>query len=363
MPTFPEPNPPIHRGQPYWTPLHVKLQQTLTRRSLLLQKQRLLIAVSGGQDSLCLLRLLLDLQSQWQWHLQVVHCDHRWRPDSEANASHVAMLCQAWQVPCTVMVTEHSLPSEAAARTWRYQVFTDLANALNCPVVLTGHTASDRAETLLHNLMRGSGLDGLTALTWSRDLQPGLQLIRPLLNITRGETGQFCQEQALPIWDDSTNQELTYSRNRIRLELLPYLQQHLNAQVDRHLAQTAELLAADLAYLEAQTDRYWSQVTSPPLATPQLATPQIEPEPAADPASATRLNRHVLADLPLALQRRLIRRFLQQYLPQQPNYNQIEKVVALITAPNRSQTDPFPGGAIARVNGAWLELLELSQPG
>jgi tRNA(Ile)-lysidine synthase len=285
-----------------------------------------------------LARLLLDLQPKWDWQIAIAHCDHRWRTDSEANAAHVQQLAQTWQVEFYQRTATEALPSEAAARTWRYQVLTEIAQAQDYPYLVTGHTASDRSETLLYNLMRGSGADGLQALTWQRTLSPEIRLVRPLLNLTRAETAQFCEEFDLPIWEDSTNQDLKYARNRIRQELLPYLQQHFNPQVEKALAQATELLQVDVEYLE------------------QTATDLRQQ--AQHPAQAG-LNRLVLRPVPLALQRRVVRQFLQAELTSEINFEQIEKLISLITAPNRAQTDPFPGGAIAVVEGEWIWLKQL----
>ncbi|HEY9644147.1 MAG TPA: tRNA lysidine(34) synthetase TilS [Coleofasciculaceae cyanobacterium] len=326
-----------------WTSLHARLHRSLRARDLLPKQRSLLVAVSGGQDSLCLGRLLLDLQPKWGWRLAIVHCNHGWRSDANANAASVEQLANVWQLPY-FSATALNLPhTEAAARQWRYQVFTTVAEAEAYSHVVTGHTASDRAETLLYNLIRGSGADGLQALTWKRQLESGISLVRPLLEITRTETGQFCQDAGLPVWEDYTNQDWQYARNRIRQDLLPYLQAHFNPQAEQALTQTAELLRAEVEYLEAVAEQWWERV--------------IESSPAAMP----RLNRSVLQDAPLALQRRVMRRFLQQMLPIAPNFDHIEKLVGLIQAPNRSQTDPFPGGAIAQVQGEWIRMVAIEK--
>jgi tRNA(Ile)-lysidine synthase len=280
----------------------------------------------------------LDLQPKWQWQIAIAHCDHRWRADSEANAAHVQQLAQNWQVEFYQQTATQALLSEAAARNWRYQVLTEIAQAHNYSYLVTGHTASDRAETLLYNLMRGSGADGLQALTWQRILSPGITLVRPLLNLTRTETAQFCQKFDLAVWEDSTNQDLKYARNRIRQELLPYLQQHFNPQVEKALAQATELLQADVEYLEKTATELRQQAQHP---------------------SQAGLNRLVLRSAPLALQRRVVRQLLKSVLMSAIDFEQVEKVTSLITAPNRSQTDPFPGGAIAIVEGEWIWLKQL----
>ena len=364
-----------------WTHLHAQLHRTLLHRQILPSHQRLLVAVSGGQDSLCLIKLLLDLQPKWGWNLGIAHCDHRWRPDSEASANHVEQLAKNWGISYYLETASDIPKTEAAARQWRYQALTEIAKAHNYPYIVTGHTASDRAETLLYNLIRGSGADGLSALTWTRplldfrlpildfrlgnsgenpnsqisadfrlenqdensqskiqNLKSKIYLVRPLLEITRLQTGQFCQEQKLPIWEDSTNQDLQYTRNRIRSELLPYLETHFNPKAQQALAQTAELLRADVEYLELAASDLLQRAMSP-IADNRQVNFQLP----------VKLNRRILREAPLALQRRSMRQLLQQILPSAPSFESVEKLTSLIVAPNRSQTDPFPGGAIGRV--------------
>lgn len=140
-------------------------------------------------------RLLLDLQPLWDWRLAVGHCDHQWRRDSSDNALHVANLAQSWKLPYFVTVAEAgSISTEAAARAWRYARLEEMAGRGGFTHIATGHTASDRAETLLYNLMRGSGADGLQALAWRRRLEGGVMLVRPLLQLTRSETAAFCAQ-------------------------------------------------------------------------------------------------------------------------------------------------------------------------
>jgi tRNA(Ile)-lysidine synthase len=323
-----------------WSDWHAQVHQTLKTHNLLPKTSRILIAVSGGQDSLCLLKLLDDLRAKWQWQLGVIHCNHGWRDDATANATHVRSHCQGLELPIWIETAAIPPQGEAAARQWRYGCFTHIAATQGFPIVVTGHTQSDRAETLLYNLIRGSGADGLQSLTWKRSLSSTSQLVRPLLGLTRSETLAFCQRFQLPIWEDATNADPTYARNRIRQSVLPYLTQHFNPQTTAHLAQTAELLQADVAYLEAQ-------------AADLLAR-------AHDPTQPDRLNRQVLRDQPLALQRRVIRQFLQAHLPHAPSFAQITAVVALIAAPNRSKTSTIAGGAIVLVCHPYLEIMQLS---
>lgn len=345
-----------------WTPLHARVHQAIRQRHLFEKDQALLVAVSGGQDSLCLMRLLLDLQSCWGWTLAIAHCDHRWRSNSGANACQVESLAIQWRVPFHLAIAPEAVAQdrrEATARDWRYQALTEMAQTQEFHCVVTGHTASDRAETLIYNLMRGSGLDGLQALTWRRSLTHDadpITLVRPLLTTTRAETGRFCQESGLSVWEDSTNSDVQYSRNRIRLQLLPFIQQSFNPKIEETLAQTAELIQADVECLERLTDKLWqcSVVYEPVVSLSRQGS--LEPE---SLVTKPKINRQELRSVPLALQRRVMRRCLLRLLPEAPGFDHIEKLTALIDAPNRSQTDPFPGGAIARVDGIWICFDEL----
>ncbi|MEM7769183.1 MAG: tRNA lysidine(34) synthetase TilS [Cyanobacteria bacterium P01_A01_bin.37] len=344
---------------PDWTPLHSRLHQTIRQRGLFEKEQSILIAVSGGQDSLCLARLLLDLQPKWGWRLAIAHCNHRWAVDSPHLPAHVQAIADAWGIPFHLACAPDDVAHdnrEATARKWRYQALSRLAIAHQFASVTTAHTASDRAETLVYNLIRGSGLDGLSALGWSRPLAPEITLVRPILNVTRAETGHFCQESNLLVWDDPANADLHYARNRIRGEVLPYLAQHFNSNLEQTLATTVEVIQADVDYLEAETDRLFQQVVE---LTPQ-ETNVVEPSDEASPpmASPLRVNRQLLKQHPLSLQRRVMRRWLLSLLPKAPTFDHIEKLSTLISAPNRTQTDPFPGGAIARVDRDWIELVD-----
>ncbi len=318
-----------------WTSLHSKLHQCLQRRFPYLRGTRILVAVSGGQDSLCLLHLLNDLTRQWHWHLAVAHCDHGW-PTDIGIADHVKQISLNYNLPYFQQNIQDLPQTEAAARTWRYQALTAIAEAEGFSVVMTGHTQSDRAETLLFNLVRGSGSDGLQAMGWERDLTDRIKLIRPLLEISRQQTGDFCREQQLPVWEDVLNEKLTYRRNRIRRELIPYLRENFNPQVEKNLAQTVELITAEVAFLEQISGEIYQDLLQ---------------------CDGQSLNRRILKTKPLALQRRVIRHFLQSFQRHAPNFDQIEEIVSLVTAPNGSQSSTLPGNWVVRVEGDLLRYL------
>ena len=324
-------------ADPHWTQWHSRFHGALRAKQWLPRRSGVAIACSGGQDSLLLAQLITDLQPKWDWHLHLIHCDHQWRQDSQANAKFVMDWADARQLPATLCTldrndTSPKLPkTEASARQWRYEQLQTIAQQQNCDYLVTGHTATDRAETLLFNLLRGSGSKGLGSLTPQRTLPNGVCLTRPLLDWTRAETGAGCHALQLTPWEDSTNTDLHYSRNRLRHQIFPLLNQHFNPRSETVLARTADILQAESDYLDRQ-------------ATDLLTQAALD-----DRHPPLQLNRTLLAQQPLALQRRSLYLWLNQHCDRALNFVAIEQVIPLLTGPNRSQTSPFPGGGLVRV--------------
>ncbi len=275
-----------------WSRWHHRLHQLLLDdRSLLPQGSGLLIAISGGQDSLALTRLLLDLREQHHWQLQLWHGNHNWRQDAAANAQHLQQLAAQWGLPLTVDCAEPAPKNEATARQWRYERLQRQAETSGCPLVLTGHTATDRAETLLFHLIRGADLTGLSSLRQTRPLGAGITVVRPLLAFSRADTQACCEQLGLQVWHDSTNADRQFSRNRLRLDVIPELEA-LNPGATQHLARAAQLLEE----LEGQHS-----------ALEALALEAIRREP-----GRTDLNRQRWQEQPIELQKRLLHRWVQQ---------------------------------------------------
>ena len=238
-------NSPTQAMAPRWSADHLRLHQQLLRQPLLLpQGARLLLAVSGGQDSMALAGLLLDLKRLHHWCLHIWHGNHRWRQEANqqaeqllqwAESQEIESHCDSWQTP---------IHTEAAAREWRYSCLEKQAKALACSHVLTAHTATDRSETVLLHLARGSHRKGLASLSSARTLVENITLVRPLLCFSRSDTSRICAELGLPIWLDPSNTDLRFSRNRIRAEVLPVLEQ-LHPGASRRIAAMAERFEAE----------------------------------------------------------------------------------------------------------------------
>lgn len=210
-----------------------------------------LVAVSGGADSVSLLRGLLQLREPLKLTLRAAHLNHQLRgADADADADWVSALCRRLEIPCDVefaSIREHAEQTrrglEETARDARYDFLRATATRHECNVVAVAHTADDQAETVLHHILRGTGLTGLRGMEWSRRLGDSTRLIRPMLAIWRTEVEQFLAELGQDFRQDVTNQDVSLTRNRLRHELLPRLEQDFNPRVREHLCQLAEQAA------------------------------------------------------------------------------------------------------------------------
>lgn len=233
--------------RPPWSREHQRLHRHLLHEPKLLPEgATLLLAVSGGQDSMALLQLLRDLSRLHRWQLHLWHGDHGWHAGAAATARSLAAWVTGSGGTLLIDRADHrrgQAIGEAGARQWRYDTLLQRARDLGCSHVVTGHTASDRAETMLINLARGAHRRGLASLRASRQLQERI-LVRPLLIFSRAETLAITQAWKLPIWSDPSNEDKCLERNRLRLEVMPTLDR-LHPGVERRLAAQAQRLADD----------------------------------------------------------------------------------------------------------------------
>ncbi len=235
---------------------------------------RLLVAVSGGADSVCLLHVLAELgefvADELGLSLHVAQLDHGLRgAESAADARYVARLAKRLGIPATVerrdvagYRREHRLSLEEAAREVRYRFLAETAGAVGAGWVATGHTLDDHAETVLMHLIRGSGttgLRGLRTLSKWRSGDAAVTILRPLLEVGREETTEYCRRRRLRPSVDSSNRSLSPTRNRLRLRLLPQLREY-NPRIVEALVRTAAVAADDLAIVDAEIERQWQRV-------------------------------------------------------------------------------------------------------
>ncbi len=289
------------------------------------------VAVSGGPDSLCLLGTLLALREakypDAPDELVVATFDHGVRgAASAADAQWVADFAAARGLRCVggrgdalAVARSERLSLEDAARRLRYAFLRRVASEVGADRICLGHTRDDQAETIALNWLRGAGLAGLAGM---RPVEG--DLVRPLLDVTHAQTRAYCAAQGWQAHEDPTNDDPRYTRNRIRHELLPLLET-FNPNLRQTLTRNADLIADDERYLDAQTDAAWPNVLvhdAPPAPTLPIAT---QPSPVNSPsprgggargegAPAITFALDALQEQPLALQRRLLRRAAQRLL-------------------------------------------------
>jgi len=227
-------------------------------------QQRILVAVSGGADSVGLLRALHGLAQDYSL-IHVAHLNHGWRgQDSDDDQKFVSQLCQALGLHCHVGHWNQWAPadvnhsrSEETARQVRYQFLAQKARELGARYIVTAHTASDRVETLLHNLCRGTGLAGACSPTFIRPLDDDLLLVKPLLTCFRQDVLNYLQSLQQSFCVDSSNENLEYSRNFLRQSILPSLRQLYGSEVDRRLLSFTQIVEQTVAVEQAIADQYW----------------------------------------------------------------------------------------------------------
>lgn len=222
---------------------------------------RLLIAVSGGADSVALLRAMVNLSQQRGW-IHVAHFNHEWRgAESDADEEFVCELCKHLSLSyVSVRANEFSQVaierSEQAAREVRYQFLTETAYRLGARYVVTAHTASDRVETMLHNLCRGTGLNGVASPTRFRNLDRELVLARPLLRCSRTQVIDYLTALGQEYRTDSSNSDTTFKRNFLRHKLLPLLQAEYGDRIESHLLDFSDIAEETTNALRFYAERW-----------------------------------------------------------------------------------------------------------
>lgn len=223
---------------------------------------RVLVAVSGGADSVAALLLLLRLRETLSFDVVAAHFDHKLRDDSGDDLEFVRELCERLDVRCITgegdvrsLAGHERIGIEEAARRARYEFLAFAASKETSDLVATGHTADDQAETVLQHILRGSGIRGVRGMLPVAPVPgaPSMRLVRPLLVLRRAETVAICDGAGVAFRQDVTNQDLSYRRNRVRREVLPLLRE-LNPSIDDALVGLAESASEVFGAVEAAAD-------------------------------------------------------------------------------------------------------------
>ena len=228
---------------------------------------QVIVGISGGGDSVCLLFLLSKYQKRRPFHLLGIHVNHGIRgQEALRDQEYAKKLCERLGVPFTVYT--YSVPAiaqqekrslEEAGRMVRRRAFEEKAASLGKKAVIAlAHHENDNAETVLHNLIRGTKAAGMGGIRPIQEIGEGVAYIRPLLKVTREEIETYLRQQKIPWMTDSTNQELEYTRNRIRHKILPEMEK-INPKAVSHIAQAADTFQAIEEYLTGQADMLYRE--------------------------------------------------------------------------------------------------------
>jgi tRNA(Ile)-lysidine synthase len=243
-----------------YSTIEQKVLAFIREKNLVKSSEKLVLAVSGGADSVCLLYTLAGLSRQLDIELHIAHLNHQLRgTESDADARYVSRLAKRLGIPVTIESRDvkayrqkYKLSLEEAAREVRYGFLAEVASRLGTKRVATGHTADDNIETILMHLIRGSGTRGMRGLLpvspWSSG-DKSLTIIRPLLELSREDTTGYCRRHYLKPRIDASNLSPEPLRNRIRHELLPELRKY-NPRIAEALLRTARITTDDLDYIE-----------------------------------------------------------------------------------------------------------------
>lgn len=222
-----------------------KIIDYVLKENLIEKGNHIVVGVSGGADSMALLHFLFSQKDRYQITLTAAHVHHGVREAATEDAEYVKAICSKWKIPffihhCNIktIAKQRHITEEEAGREERYNFFISLTKPND--KIAVAHNMNDQAETMLMRFFRGADIKGLGGIPAKRQ-----QIIRPLLNLTRDEIEKYCDHYQIAFKTDQTNLETTYTRNKIRLECIPYIQRHLNPGIIKTLAQHSQLYLAE----------------------------------------------------------------------------------------------------------------------
>jgi len=310
-----------------------------------------LAAVSGGADSVAMLRALAALKRKAAGvgRLIVAHFNHRLREEAVEDARFVGQLAERLGLACELGEADTAATArlagdglEAAARAERYAFLQAAAERIGARYVVTAHTADDQAETILHRILRGTALAGLAGMSRARPLGHSATLIRPLLGIRRGEIVEYLRQIGQPYREDASNASVAHTRNRIRLELLPQLADQFNPDIVTALLRLGATARDAQRVIDSLTDELLSRAVA--FNSPRQVT--------IDRRELAGVDRHLTRELFVAIWRR-------QDWPRQPmGFLQWDRLaeMALAAAPVEATRQTFPGPILAERDGLRLLL-------
>ncbi|HBG5344225.1 TPA: tRNA lysidine(34) synthetase TilS [Clostridioides difficile] len=243
-----------------------KVLSTINKHNLIQKGDKIVLGLSGGPDSVCLLHVLNRLKKDFNIEIYAAHLNHQIRGiEAQKDALYVSKLCEDMGIIFFVKsinvpkyCENEGLSLEEGARKLRYEMFYEIKDKIKANKIAIGHNLNDQAETVMMRIMRGTGLKGLKGIDYIRDNC----IIRPILDVERSEIEEYCEAYNLNPRIDKTNLENIYTRNKIRLDLLPYMKDNFNSNVIESIVRMSNSLKSDNDYIEKEAEAKFREVSN-----------------------------------------------------------------------------------------------------
>lgn len=331
-----------------------RIRETIRKHNLIEKGDHIVLGLSGGPDSVCLFHVLCAMAEEMDLTIHPVHVNHQLRPGAaEDDQKYVETLCtdaglevRVFTADCNAMARELGMTSEEAGRKARYDAFFQVAKEVaeegHKVKITVGHNANDQAETVLFRILRGTGMDGIAGMAYEREERResgAFCVVRPLLDTWREEVEAYCEAHHLDPARDHTNSEGLYTRNKLRLDLIPYIEEHYNSNVQEGLVRMAKIAAADKDYFWEETARTYRMLKTPAGLTLD-----------GEPADEVTLDWRGLANCHEALRHRIVLKAFDEIgLTQDITAERLEAADKIILGGVGGKTVEFPHGYSLRV--------------
>ena len=241
-----------------------KILNTIKKYNLIENGDSIVIGVSGGPDSICLLHVLNNLKKEMNFSIYVAHINHMIRKEADEETEYVKDFCKKIGVECFIkkmdvvsIAKEAKQGTEETGRKIRYEFFEEICKKTNSNKIATAHNNNDKVETIIMNVLRGSGSNGLKGIEPIRDGK----FIRPLIEIEREEIENYCLKNNLNPRIDKSNNENIYTRNKIRNAVIPYIKKEFNPNIIKTINRLSEVSAEESEYLEKITQKVFNEIS------------------------------------------------------------------------------------------------------
>lgn len=240
-----------------------RVKHTISKYELIEKGDKIVVGVSGGHDSMTLLYVLKSLRKEMEFTIYAVHINHGIRGiEADGDEQYVRDICKKLNIPfyshkanMDEYAKKHKLTSEEAGRHIRYSFFRKVIKEIDGNKIAVAHNKNDQAETLLMRFMRGTGVDGLRGMEYKNG-----NIIRPLLDLSRDDIEKYCDDNNIVPRIDKTNFETIYGRNKVRLELIPYIQKEFNSAIIDTLFRTSNIMKDDSDFLMEYTQKTYKEL-------------------------------------------------------------------------------------------------------